>query len=140
MKNIGLLTNRFPLFVDDAMEIYKQMLFGPSPNLALLHIASCLEPVPRSSDHQTSNFQVIVSSYRESWAFVDDYSWVVLLSDLSVYGHKMLAKRTMSRLPLILSHLNSNRYRKFYLLIPRLLMTSSAEMEISNFGMLHLSI
>ncbi|KAL5265658.1 hypothetical protein ACHWQZ_G006396 [Mnemiopsis leidyi] len=57
VKNIGLLTNRFPLFVDDAMEIYKQMLFGPSSNLSLLHIGSCLEPVPRSSDHQTSNFQ-----------------------------------------------------------------------------------
>ncbi|XP_063676281.1 phosphatidylinositol 4-kinase alpha-like isoform X6 [Bolinopsis microptera] len=60
VKNIGLLTNRFPLFVDDAMEIYKQMLFGPSTNLSLLHIASCLEPVSRSTaDHQSSNFQAI---------------------------------------------------------------------------------
>ena len=58
VKNIGVLTNRFPHYVDDAMEIYKQMLFGPSSNLSLLHIASCLEPVPRSTDHQTSNFQV----------------------------------------------------------------------------------
>ena len=60
MSNIGLLTVRYPLYIDDALELYKQMLFGPSANLALLHVASCLEPVSRSQDHSSSNFLVHV--------------------------------------------------------------------------------
>ena len=59
MTNIGILTERFPVFIDDALESFKQMLFKPSTNLTLLQTASCLEPVQRSDT------QIMVNSFEQ---------------------------------------------------------------------------